>query len=298
VRFVATRRLLTSFRGVVPPSLVAFPRVVAACASANARPTTCILDGACSPRTLEPRSPPGHARVQVVRKLHPATPSRLLLEVPSIGAPYRTSTPGHLAETRHLRPRGATRMGPVPPSWFLTTSTISSVRTVRTLLQSAADPGVHRISRPLRLIARSRRRRSSQRGRSPRCTHPSKVLPVCSACFLTMTPRRASCTRSPLPPCRFGDGAGVDPSARTHSGPTCVTPFLDRLRGFVLQTGLLSSSTVSSGRRRCPSMGFCSPSDHRIPLAADCGPRSSSLPKQPILERITSKNGTEVPSPR
>jgi hypothetical protein len=60
----------------------------------------------------------------------------------------------------------------------------------------------------------------------------------------------------------------------------------------------LSPSAVSGDRRRCPSMGFCSLSDHRIPLAADGGPRSSSLPKQPITERITSKNGTEVRSPR
>jgi hypothetical protein len=49
VRIVATRGLLTSFRGVVPPSLVSFPRVVTACASANARPTTWILGGPARP---------------------------------------------------------------------------------------------------------------------------------------------------------------------------------------------------------------------------------------------------------
>jgi hypothetical protein len=139
--------------------------------------------------------------------LHPATPPRLLLEVPSIDSPYRTSTPGCHVETRHLRPRGATRMGPVPPSWFLTTSTVSSVLTVRALLQPAADPGVHRVSRPSRLCRTPEEAAFSRCGRSPRCSHPSKMLPVRSACSLTTRPREVSgvsCSRSPLPPCRFG----------------------------------------------------------------------------------------------
>jgi hypothetical protein len=74
------------------------PRVVAACASANARPTTRVLGGACSPRTLEPRRSPADARMHSEGWLHPATPSRLLLEFPSIGAPCRLSTPSALSK--------------------------------------------------------------------------------------------------------------------------------------------------------------------------------------------------------
>jgi hypothetical protein len=45
-----------------------------------------------------------------------------------------------------LRPRGFHPRSPVPPLWFLTTSTVSSAARVAGLLHPAADPGVHRVS--------------------------------------------------------------------------------------------------------------------------------------------------------
>lgn len=198
-----------------------------------------------------------HAGAANLAGPHECRPSvsfiRRLRRVSSSGSPPSCSVSAvhsqRPVETGHLRPSGAIRPGPVPPSWFLATSTVSSSRTVRALLQPAADPGVHRVSQPAKAFPTMR----SPLEDAPR---PQRLLP-----------------HHPIR--RWG----------VHG----------RLS---LQSGLLPPRTVSGDRRRSPSMGFCSPSDHRIPLAADGGPRSSMQPELRILERFTSKNGTEVPSPR
>ena len=55
----------------------------------------------------------------------------------------RASTPG---DRSHLRPRSSQLRSPVPPSWFLTTSTVSSARRPAGLLHPAAGPGVRHVS--------------------------------------------------------------------------------------------------------------------------------------------------------
>jgi hypothetical protein len=88
---------------------------------------------------------------------HPSTPSRLLLEVPSVGSPFRPSTPGDAPKRSPSAP-SCQRGSLVPPAWFLSTSTYYSGLTARALLRLAADPGVHRVSLlPGHLPCRSRK---------------------------------------------------------------------------------------------------------------------------------------------
>jgi len=226
VRSVATRKLLTSFRGVVPPCLVAFPRVVAACASANARPTTWILGGACSPRTLgaakPARSCTSACRSRAsFRRLRRVSSSRSPPSVLRLGRPLPTpcrnkasSAPrchphgsrSALVVSHHLdgflRPDGADIVAVRCRSWgspcFLDHSPVPAFPKDRVPAGLAVPHDA--------LTPRS-------------CSLSAAPAPSPRA------PRRGPCTRSPLPPCRF-----------------------DRLRGFALQTGLLSSSTVSGDR--------------------------------------------------
>ena len=239
------------------------PRVVAACASANARPTTRVLGGACSPRTLEPRRSPAdarmHPRAGFIRRLRRVSsssppPSGLRVGCP-LPAPCRNKAPSarrcHPPESRStlvvshhlggfLQPYGAGIVAARCRSWG--SSRFATGPTGSALPKEAFQPA---------------------------SAFPAKRSPL----------EDAPCPQCLLPHHESPEGS------RVHGR-----------RG--LQPGLLSPSTVSGDRRRSPSMGFCSRSDHRIPLAADGGPRSSSQPKLPILERFTSKNGTEVPSPR
>jgi hypothetical protein len=112
---------------------------------------------------------------------------------PSVLRSFRP-LPARQVKSPGLRPPRAIRGSPVPSSWFLTTSTTCSGTTARALLQPAADPGVHRVSRCGRLHPRSPKRRWPARPRRfPRCTHPAKILPIRSA---SLAHARA------LPPCR------------------------------------------------------------------------------------------------
>ena len=61
--------------------------------------------------------------------------------------PREASTPAQTASPR-FGPGGTTLRSPVPPSWFRTTSTVSSASRFAGLLHPAADPGVHRVSAP------------------------------------------------------------------------------------------------------------------------------------------------------
>lgn len=81
--------------------------------------------------------------------------------------------------------------GLVPPSWFLATSAVFSEPAVRALLQPAADPGVHRVSRPELPANCSRRsRRPMNTCPFPAAPHPSKMLPAGSASSAHRATRR------------------------------------------------------------------------------------------------------------
>jgi len=112
------------------------------------------------------------------------------------------------------------REGLVPSSWFRTTSTVSSGPTAQALLQPAADPGVHRVSRPAILHPGSRRNQLGQRtrARASRRTHPSKMLPAGSASSAHRATRRRRVHAKSLPPCRCAGGTTVAPVARGLRG--------------------------------------------------------------------------------
>jgi len=198
------------------------PRVFAACSNASARADHLIpLRSLLAPRAGAAKPELSPARMQI-RGLASSgdsvvSPPRGPLHRFSVSTVYsrmpcRNRTP--------FGPAAPTAWDHVPPSWFLTTSTVFSGLTVRALLQLAADPGVHRVSLSLRLHPHSPEGGApARRGRSPRCSHPSKMLPARSACFLTAPLRRVSRSRSPLPPCRFVVTAPMlSPSARARRG--------------------------------------------------------------------------------
>jgi hypothetical protein len=78
-----------------------------------------------------------------------APPSVSALDVHSCSVPPRLSPRFRLASARSRQ--GA---GPVPPSWFPTTLTVSSVVRLAGLLHPAADPGVRRVAVSLARVPR------------------------------------------------------------------------------------------------------------------------------------------------
>jgi hypothetical protein len=156
----------------------------------------------------------------------------------------------------------------VPSAWSLSTSTAFSGLTVRALLQLAADPGVHRVSltRPPAPATPERATGQRDRLRFPRCIHPAKMLPTRSAVPCSLRHPKMSRSRKAGPsmtfhgrhPCRAVLPKGVE----RHSG--VFSPRV-RLRGVVPLVGFSPPSTVSSDRRLCPSMGFCTLSSRRYP---------------------------------
>jgi hypothetical protein len=135
---------------------------------------------------------------------------------------------------------------PVPSSWFLTTSTVSSASKRAGLLHPATDPGVHRVS-----CVRSPPASRSCRGRatrSPRCVHPSK------------NSRDRSCSASPrpLPPRRSAPFGAVDLEVLFHDRVCDVASALQMTR-ILSFLGFLSSSRSSVRRvfpiRVHPEMG-------------------------------------------
>jgi hypothetical protein len=205
--------------------------------------------------------------------------------------PTRRRNAGSSASSCH-------REGLVPPSWFLTTPTVSSGPTARALLQPAADPGVHRVS-PTRAPA-SRTPEGAARPVST-CPFPTAHTPLedspCWQCLLR-SPRHPKATRSregapSLPLYGWHRCCARCPEApRFHSG---VFSLRIRLRGFPPPAGLSPPSAVSSSRRLRPSMGFCFSLGSRRP--AGRGWRRSGpvhCARQPTVERVTSKNCTEV----
>jgi len=88
--------------------------------------------------------------------------------------------------------------GPVPPSWFLATSTVFSAHRVAGLLRPAANHGVRRVSRwssPVPGPARRRCRARDDRPVGPRdAVHTLRRLPLVSS---------RTVSRRPLPSCRY-----------------------------------------------------------------------------------------------
>jgi len=279
------------------------PRVLGLSCVAT-RPTTRALAELCVAFHGEVAAvAPGPAQARRLVTLgHPSTSSRLLLEVspPSVLRSVRPLPASH----RSARPSAPSchRGSLVPPSWFLTTSTVSSGLTARALLQPAADPGVHRVSvihspAPDRSLSRAARPAGSNT--SPRCTHPAKMLPACSASLAHRATRGCRVTRGRSLRAVARGGAPAALSARRHRGSP--------LRFLHIALDFEVSLRRQVCRHRSPLPATDSsvlPWASVLPLTTeDCVAwmalrRTVRCSRQLVMERFTSKSGTEVPSPR
>jgi hypothetical protein len=136
-------------------------------------------------------------------RLRDRLPRGFVASRPSVDIPLQRPLQ---ADSRRPSASGLPHPGLVPPSWFRTTSTGSSAETGAGLLHPAADPGVRRVSRRLRL-SRERWLR-----RSPRRATPSKNLLV----------RRRGCVTAPSLP------TGRCTERRRHRGDARELPPLTR----------------------------------------------------------------------
>jgi hypothetical protein len=123
---------------------------------------------------------------------------------PSIGSPLLPSTPGQCSEEHQPSARPCQRTGPVPPSWFLTTSTVYSGIAAQVLLQPAADPGVHRVSCPSPPARPLPKEKTASTLPNLHTMHsPLKELPISSAILAhPIEPESSMCHARTLPPCR------------------------------------------------------------------------------------------------
>ena len=216
------------------------------------RRTTCVPYGFCAAFDAEVAASSRRHCVATMSPVadHSSTSSRLLLEVPLRRCSVRsvTSQPDdkRLVFVSLVPPRDR-----VPPSWFLTTSTACSGPTARALLQLAADPGVHHVSRnrppsptlsrrswPASTLAAFPVMHSPREDRSPFAAPPhSPPAP------------KSGCSRKGAPPLSFTWLASrLRPPPEgcvIHRG---VLPNLARLRGLFPRTGLLPPSAVASDR--------------------------------------------------
>jgi hypothetical protein len=234
---------------------------------------------------------------------HPAASPHLSLEVPL----RRFSAPAvhsRLCMPRHAHPsaRSSHRAGPVPPSWFLTTSTASSGITMRALLQLAADPGVHRVSRwsaPARLVLTKRTPRQNATTDPHDALTPRRYSPPSAPDSLTTPPRRAACHANLCPRAVLRRG--------TSDAPGCASAPRVLLGGC--STTLSTSRLCSVDGSFAPVRRCQRPRRSVLPWASALpsttatrpgldGARSDDVLNQRAVERITSKNGTEVRSPR
>jgi len=154
--------------------------------------------------------------------------------------PRAASTPAAVIKPS-LRLRGFPPRSPVPPSWFLATSTVSSASRVAGLLHPAADPGVHRVSAcwcPGPKTATFLRFPAVQ-VRTPRRT-PLRQ------------PQRVAASVAPLP---FSPDHRLASAGSVAGGPVS-SGWEDRerrLRGLAPSSGLVSSPPLPVGRRSAPS---------------------------------------------
>jgi hypothetical protein len=195
-----------------------------------------------------------------------------------VASPPRGSPPPVLRSVRPLpiERRGAGpsasschRGGLVPPSWFLTTSAVYSGPTARALLQPAADPGVHRVSRPPPLHdGRSRR---SCRTAAGRCAFPTAHTPLEDAPCLQ---RRL---RSP---------GTRERRSREGAAPVPLPPFPEFIRGGVADFG------ASFRKQVC---------HRRLPFPAADGsvlPWASILPRGELERAHRSRGSRQRPTPK
>jgi hypothetical protein len=105
---------------------------------AAARMSTLLASAPLQSPPLAPAGEPASSRGVGV---HPTVTRR----TPAF-APPPTHPPRVHSRCCHLRPRSNQPRSPVPPSWFLTTSTVSAARRLAGLLHPAAGPGVRRVS--------------------------------------------------------------------------------------------------------------------------------------------------------
>jgi len=144
-----------------------------------------------------------------------------------------------------------------PPSWFRTTSTVSSAAAVAGLLHPAADPEVHRVSVPSfqpsswRLFGTSPRCRTCPSKNSPR--QPLRVTAVVASLPFVFRP----------PPRRSPTVAGV----QDRGGRVGTVGFEALLR---LRVWCLPSSLPTIGDPLLP--GLCSSSRFTSPAAGDPSP--------------------------
>ena len=204
-----------------------------------------------------PASPEGVAFTSTIRRLRRVSSSRSPPSVLRSVRPLPTSRRNAVPSAPSCQ-----RESHVPSSWFLTTSTASSGLTARTLLQPAADPGVHRVS-TTRSPAPDRSRESSLASMNapvPTAHSPREVSPCPQRLLRSPHHPRVVRHARPLPPCRFTrwhPHCARGPRALRFTG--AFSPPRSRLRGLVLLTGLSQSSTVASDRPLYPSMGFYFP---------------------------------------
>lgn len=189
-------------------------------------------------------------------------PSRLLLEVPSIGSALVPSTPASAPKSL-----GFGRC--VPP--HRSRSALAVSHRLDGLLRHHAASTVAARSRSwgsprFRSVVACTGRRSSQASTPrpfPQRKHPSKNLPVRSTCrphrpAPKSQPSRATAPSSPLlqvsttllPP-RFRSDVHVDEFATRHSAS----------RSCSASRSVTARVPLPAPARLCPPMGFCSPSD-------------------------------------
>jgi hypothetical protein len=184
------------------------------------------------------------------------------------------STPATMA-TSSLRPRGVHPRSPVPPSWFLTTSTVSSASRVAGLLHPAADPGVHRVS--ARGVPARRPRSSSA---SPRCRSnpPKKSSPKAATRHRARCPLAVPCPTAaaprlvplPVPALSWWEDRerrlrGLAPSSSLVKSPAVAGEWTTRsFLGFVPLQGPAPRPEIPSPTAAAPHAFFqVSPEDRR-----------------------------------
>jgi len=183
---------------------------------------------------------------------HPVASCRLLLEVRL----HRVSASVVYSQSfapKSSRPSACScqRTGPVPPSWFLTTSTGCSDFAVQVLLQPAADLGVHCVSGVHRLYGVSRKSPVSTARAVPamRFTPRRISLPTAVPALTAPPPKGCCVTLGSCPPAVSIVRTNVD--SQPASRPCSV------VRSVASRLPLPASESL------CPPMGFCPPFDPR-----------------------------------
>jgi len=156
----------------------------------------------------------------------------------------------------------------VPPSWFRTTSTVSSAETVAGLLHPAADPGVRRVSprtaslagggpevpRDARPPSKNSLVRRRERVTAPRC--PLAVAHR-SACAVANTNRPPPWREAPITALARGD-LHFEPSTSRRDDARGEEHGLRRarLRGLSPRTNPDRRAALAGHETPCPSLGF------------------------------------------